>query len=115
MTEMKIALAAVLLAATSFGAFAQGFYDPNLANRYPNYAEPNTYGYSASGSLGSLQSSQAGTLHSAQVRLQKHGQTHLQSHARLEQRDVALPAAGEQAPQAGPFWYSWSGPTAGGM
>ena len=110
MTKTKIALAAVLFAATTSAAFA-GFYDPNLANRYPSYADPNTYGYSASGSLGSLQSAPAGALHSAQVRLQKHSE----SQSRLQQRDAALPTGGEQTPQAGPFWYSWSGPTAGGM
>ena len=46
MTKTKIALAAALFAATSSAAFAQGYYDPNIANRYPSYAEPNTYGYS---------------------------------------------------------------------
>jgi len=39
MTQTKIALAAVLVAATSSVAFAQDF-DPNLANRYPAYANP---------------------------------------------------------------------------
>ena len=38
MTNTKIALAAALVAATSSVAFAQEF-DPNLANRYPAYAE----------------------------------------------------------------------------
>ena len=45
MTKTKIALAAALFAATSSAAFAQGF-DPDLSNRYPGYAAPNTYGYS---------------------------------------------------------------------
>jgi hypothetical protein len=39
MTKTKIALAAALVAATSSVAFAQEF-DPNLANRYPAYANP---------------------------------------------------------------------------
>jgi hypothetical protein len=39
MTKTKIALAAVLFAATSSAALAQGF-DPNMANRYPSYANP---------------------------------------------------------------------------
>jgi hypothetical protein len=39
LTKTKIALAAVLLAGTASFAAAQGF-DPNLANRYPAYAEP---------------------------------------------------------------------------
>ena len=54
MTKTKIALAAVLFAATSSAALAQGYYDPNLANRYPGYAEPNSYGYSSSGKLGNV-------------------------------------------------------------
>ena len=40
MLTKKIALAAVLFAATSTVALAEGF-DPNLANRYPGYATPN--------------------------------------------------------------------------
>jgi hypothetical protein len=99
MTKTKIALAAVLFAATSSAAFAQG-YDPNLSNRYPGMATPGNYGYSASGQLGSLQS---GNVQSAQVRLQKHGKTFLQSAPVrlqqsapvLQQRDVALPGTGE--------------------
>ena len=84
MTKTKIALAAALFATTSSAAFAS-FYDPNLANRYPGYAEPNAYGYSASGKLSDLQASSAVTLHSAPVGLQKHG------NVLLQQRDVALP------------------------
>ena len=38
-TKTKIALAAVLFAGTTSFAAAQGF-DPNLANRYPAYANP---------------------------------------------------------------------------
>lgn len=85
MTKTKIALAAVLFAATSSAALAQGYYDPNLANRYPSYAEPNTYGYLPSGKLGSLQSAPVTTLQSAQVGLHQHG------NFLLQQRDVALP------------------------
>jgi hypothetical protein len=114
MTKTRIALAAVVFAATSSAAFAQGYYDPNLANRYPSYADPNTYGYSSSGKLGSLQSASAGTLQSAPVRLKNDGKAHRQSQ-RVQQRDVALPIEGAEAPQIGPFWYSWSGPTTGGM
>jgi len=115
MTKTKITLAAVLFAITSSAAFADGSFDPDLANRYPSYAEPNTYGYSASGYLGNLHSGPLTTLHSAQVRLQKHGDTHLSSHAVLRQRDVALPSEPTQGNSVGPFWYNWSGPTAGGM
>lgn len=39
LTRTKIALAAVILAGTTSFAAAQGF-DPNLANRYPAYANP---------------------------------------------------------------------------
>jgi hypothetical protein len=39
LTKTKIALAAMIFAATSSVALAQEF-DPNLANRYPAYADP---------------------------------------------------------------------------
>ena len=59
LTKTKIALAVALFAATSSAALAQGF-DPNLANRYPAYANPNA----------SVQTTAArGTLQSAPVRL----------------------------------------------
>jgi hypothetical protein len=94
MTKTKIALAAVLFAATGSAAFAQ--FDPDLANRYPGYAAPVTYGYSAGGKLGSLNSAPAGTLQFAPVSLKKHGNAYLQSApVRLQQRDVALPSTGE--------------------
>ncbi len=40
LTKTKIALAATLFAATSSVVLAQGF-DPNMANRYPAYGNPN--------------------------------------------------------------------------
>jgi hypothetical protein len=90
MTKTKIALAVVLFAATSSAALAQT-YDPNLANRYPGYAEPNTYGYSATGKLGALQTP---AIQSAQVsRKKQHSNVHRQAPG-FEQRDVALPTAG---------------------
>lgn len=88
MTKTKIALAAVLFAATGSAAFAQGF-DPDLSNRYEGYAAPGIYGYSAAGKLGSLQSAPAGTLQSAPVKLQH------RSALVLEQRNVALPATSD--------------------
>ena len=102
MTKTKIALAAALFAATSSAAFAQGNYDPNLANRYPSYAEPNTYGY-VGGKVQRFELSaiRPRTLQSAPVRLQKHGNVHLQSAPVLQQRDVALPSAGGQAMPVG--------------
>lgn len=39
LTKTKIVLAAMIVAATSSVALAQEF-DPNLANRYPAYADP---------------------------------------------------------------------------
>ena len=61
LTKTKITLAATLLAATSSVAFAQ--FDPNMANRYPGYANPNA----------SVQQNVAPrrTLQSAPVRLQQ--------------------------------------------
>ena len=97
MTKTKIALAAVLFAATSSAALAQGYYDPNLANRYPGYAEPNSYGYSSSGKLGNIDSAPVSTLQSAPVRLHKHGNVHLRAAPVWEQRDVALPTGGVDA------------------
>jgi hypothetical protein len=90
MTKTKIALAAALFAATSSAALAQGF-DPDLSNRYPGYAQPNTYGYSGTGKLGAINSAPASTLQSAPVSLQKHSHVRLQAGPVLQQRDVALP------------------------
>jgi hypothetical protein len=39
LTKTKIALAMAIVAATSSVALADGEFDPNLANRYPGYAE----------------------------------------------------------------------------
>ena len=101
MTKTKIALAAALFAATSSAALAQGYYDPNLANRYPGYAEPGVYGYSVNGKLGALEQA---PIHSAQVSLKKHGNAYLQSApvalrngAVLQQRDVSLPTGAASA------------------
>lgn len=92
MTKTKIALAAVLFAATSSAALAQGF-DPNMANRYPNMASPNTYGY-VGGSLGKMAqapahaSSHRAPLNTAPVRLQ-------QRDVASPQSDVAFPTTSE--------------------
>jgi hypothetical protein len=40
LTKTKIALAAVLVAATASVAMADGEFDPNLGNRYPAYNGP---------------------------------------------------------------------------
>ena len=61
LTKTKIALAATLFAATSTVAMAQGF-DPNMANRYPGYANPGA-------STSQVTVAPHGTLQSAPVRL----------------------------------------------
>ena len=61
-------------------SFAQAnTFDPNLANRYPGYAEPGVYGYTAKGG--------------APVRLDAQP---------LQSRDVSLPRQG--VPSAGETW-----------
>lgn len=47
------------------------------------------------------------------ARAQNHRDAHAQSAPVLQQRNVALPT--EDGSAAGPFWYSWGGPTKGGM
>ncbi|MEJ0074391.1 MAG: hypothetical protein WDO17_02925 [Alphaproteobacteria bacterium] len=42
----------------------------------------------------------------------QHRNARVQSAPVLQQRDVSLPTEGTPA---GPFWYSWGGPTKGGM
>ena len=114
MTKTKIALAAALFAASSSAAFAQGF-DPNLANRYPGYAAPGTYGYVAGANTPTdLGAASRATFQSAPVSLQQHRKVHRQSAPALQQRDVSLPSA-DTSSQVGPFWYGASGPTSGGM
>jgi hypothetical protein len=85
MTKTKIALAAVLFAATSSAAFTQ--------------ATP----------------ASARTLQSAPTHVQQHRNVRLQSAPVLQQRDVALPSESIQGNSAGPFWYGGSGPSSGGM
>ena len=99
MTKMKIALAAVLFATTGSAAFAQ--FDPDLSNRYPGYAGPNTYGYSTAGKLGALEAPTA-AMHSAPVRLPKRGNDRLQPGAVLQHRNVALPTGAA----ASPDWFA---------
>jgi hypothetical protein len=77
LTKTKIALAAMMFAATSSVALAEGF-DPDLANRYPVYANP-------------VAAAAHGTFQSAPVRLQG--------------RNVSLPTGriGSPALQSDPF------------
>lgn len=66
-TKIKIALAATLVALTGNVALAQDF-DPDLANRYPAYADPGVYGYTANGDVPTLLQRRSGaTLQSAPV------------------------------------------------
>jgi hypothetical protein len=78
LTKTKIALAAMIVAATSSVALAEGF-DENLANRYPAYANP-------------VAAAPHGAFQSAPVRM-------------LQGRNVALPTGriGSPAPQSDPF------------
>ncbi len=69
MLTKTIAFAAALVAATASAALATGF-DPNMANRYPAYAEP--------GAQAARSTSPRGTLRSAPVQLR-------------QGRDVSLP------------------------
>jgi hypothetical protein len=80
-TKTRIALAAILVAATSTFALAQDF-DPDLANRYPAYADPGTYGYTATGDVPML--------------------LHAPSHATLQSAPVQLNTMGEPV-GSGPF------------
>jgi hypothetical protein len=115
MTKIKIALTAVLFAVTSSAAFAQG-QDPNPANRYPSYAEANTYGY-VGHKLQRMEATPAGTraLRSTPARQQEQQNVRLQSAPVLQQRAVALPSEPAQGSSAGPIWHNGSGPTSGGM
>ena len=111
MTKTKIALATTLIAVTSSVAFAQG-QDPNPANRYPSYANANTYGY-VGHKLQRFEATRA--LRSAPARQQEQQNVRLQSAPVLQQREVALPSEPAQGNSAGPIWYNRSGPTSGGM
>jgi hypothetical protein len=66
LTKTKITLAAVLLAGSATVAAAEG-YDPNLANRYPAYADPF---YPGASRASPVARAPRGVLQSAPVRLQ---------------------------------------------
>lgn len=86
MTKTILAAAAVLGSVSL--AQAQGF-DPNLANRYPSYAEPGVYGYTAD----------AGTPHALNQRS-------------LQSRDVSLPR--QNVPAATEAWMDRASQSFGG-
>jgi len=77
LTKTKIALAATLFAATSSVAMAQGF-DPNMANRYPQLANPEAHGYVA-GANAPVQMHQQAPNQSAAVRLHQAPNATIQS------------------------------------
>lgn len=71
----KLALAVTLALGFTSAALAQPGFDPNLANRYPSYADPGVYGYSGTGNVpGPLQSIPPTTLNSGQARLHRQRQ-----------------------------------------
>lgn len=69
MSTTKTVLATIVLLGSATLAQAQGF-DPNLANRYPSYAEPGAYGYSSNG--GAPRPLGAPSLQSRDVSLPRH-------------------------------------------
>ena len=69
---IKTALATSIVLGSASLALAQGGFDPNPANRYPGYAEPGTYGYSANANVPvRMHPAPHQTLQSAPVRLHK--------------------------------------------
>lgn len=78
MSTMKTALATVVLFGSATLAQATSF-DPNMANRYPSYAEAGVYGYTAAGGAPKRMNGQP-----------------------LQSRDVSLPQ--QSAPAANEAW-----------
>jgi hypothetical protein len=105
--KTKIALATVLFVATSSAAFAQ--FDPNLANRYPGYAAPGTYGYvaGANGPSG-LHAAPGATLQSAPVRLQQQRTTPTWTQNR-SQHDRNVPGYNGDTSYGGDWMLSYGG------
>ena len=101
-TKSKAALAVALVLGSTSLALAQG-YDPNLANRYPNLANPHTYGYVAGANAPTgMDNAPNATFQSAPVQLHKsrhsaHGAEQLGARS-FQSRDVSLPR--ERAPSA---------------
>ena len=87
MSTIKAALTVFALLGSVTFAQATSF-DPNMANRYPAYAEAGVYGYTAAG--GAPRRMNAETLQSKSVS------------QRLQSRNVALPQAG--APSMNESW-----------
>ena len=94
LTKTKIALAATIVLGSTSLALAQGF-DPNLSNRYPQLANPQTYGYVAGANTPTrMDQGSRATFQSAPVHLRqgRHtGQTFQSAPVQLRQgRDVGL-------------------------
>ena len=107
LTKSKAALAVTLVLGSTSLALAQGF-DPNLANRYPNLANPQTDGYVA-GANTPTRMGQApnAAFRSAPVRLRQghsaHGAEQPGAYS-FQSRDVSSPR--ERAPFAEELWIN---------
>jgi len=108
-TKSKAALAVTLVLGSTSLALAQGF-DPNLANRYPNLANPQTYGYVAGANTPTrMDQAPNAAFQSAPVSLRQgrhsaHRAAPEQLGARsFQSRDVSLPQ--ERAPSAEEQWF----------
>jgi len=117
-TKSKAALAAALVLGSTSLALAQGF-DPNLANRYPNLASPQTYGYVAGANTPTrMHQAPNATFQSAPVSLRQgrhsaHRAAPEQLGARpLQSRDVSLPQG--PAPSAEEQWFDRATQSFGG-
>jgi len=88
LTKTKVGLATALVALTSSVALAQDF-DPNLANRYPAYADP----------IGAPTISRST---SVQLRTRDAALPTRSAPSRMRTRDVALPAVRTNAE---PSWF----------
>jgi hypothetical protein len=88
MITTKTVIATIVLLGSATLAQAQGF-DPNLANRYPSYAEPGAYGYSSNGGAPAPTAARS-----------------------LQSRDVSLPR--HEAPRANEAWMDRASQSFGG-
>ena len=117
-TKSKAALAAALVLGSTSLALAQG-YDPNLANRYPNLATPESYGYVAGANTPTrLHQAPDAAFRSAPVSLRQgrhsaHRAEPEQLGARsFQSRDVSLPQW--PAPSAEEQWFNRATQSFGG-
>jgi hypothetical protein len=98
-TKSKAALAVALVFGSTSLALAQG-YDPNLANRYPHLANPQTYGYVAGANTPArMDQTPNATFQSAPVQLRQGRYSAHRTAPEFQSRDVSLPR--QTAPSAG--------------